>query len=260
MKQYNKTPLLSLVFTLSALFGGAFLPAQSMRILDVVVQEGGTLVEVPILISAPDSAAAIQFSIIWPPEKLRLDSLKVSPVLQNGNFTVLSNRLGDNEIRVIVVPVIATGLRDFLVFEEDSAAFRLSFELLRDFKGSAEVRFNPDFPTAFSDNLANHIPATVQNGTITYSGNPTSNQRIDAWAELIQVSPNPVQNQLRITGFPASDRLRSVHLLDNLGRKCWSGQLTDAPLALPESLGNGLYWLVLDLRGGICTKRVVVLR
>jgi hypothetical protein len=245
------------MFTLIVLFGTSFLNAQSLVIPDVKVEEGATMVDVPIYVNAPDSASALQFGLVWAPLKLRLDTVKFSLALQDRNFSTVFNQPEDGEVRVLVVP--AAGVLDVFSFTEDSAAVVFTFELLSDFKGSAELRFNPNLPAGFSDFYANHISATEQNGSI-FSDEVTSIQNIAPSTANINVYPNPVKNNLQITGLPDGYRQSEVYIMDKLGRRLWSSKLTEPAVLLPEALPNGLYWLVINLEEGTCSKPIVILR
>lgn len=243
---------------LFAVLGFSQLTAQSMAIADVVVAGNATRVDVPISINIPDSISAIQLSVLWSEDKLRLDSLTYSSAFRSENFTVLSNVLEHNEIRIGVIPVFSH-ISTF-GFTEDSAAFVLSFTLLSDFKGSAEVRFNPDFPIAFSDYYGNHIPSTILNGTITSPEQTTSNRNVSPSAGGISVYPNPANSKIRLSGLSNNSRNSDASIIDEQGRELWSGKLSNASLAIPKQLPNGNYWLVLKLKDGICSKQVVILR
>lgn len=234
------------------------LSAQSMSVANVVVEENATHVHVPISVSLPDSASAIQLSIIWPETELRLDSLSFSLAFMAEDFNVVSNVLSDNEVRIGVLPV-SSHLSVF-GFAADTAAFVLSFTLMGDFKGATDVRFNPDFPIAFSDYYGNHIPATITNGTITFPDQTTSNRNLSHSAANISVFPNPAQDILQVNGLPNSDRNGKAAIIDGLGRELWAGRLDDAGLTLPAQLPNGHYWLVLQLEDGTCSKPVVISR
>jgi hypothetical protein len=229
-----------------------------MTIADVIVEENVTRVDVPISINIPDSISAILLSVIWPEDKLRLDSLTYSSAFGNDDFTVVSNVLSNNEIRIGVLPV--SSHLSIFDFTEDSAAFVLSFTLLSDFKGSAEVRFNPDFPIGFTDYYANNVSTSNIDGTITSRDETTSVRSISPSAANVSVFPNPAQNILKLNGLPNSSRNAKVAIINEFGRNLWSGQLTNSSLDLPDHLPNGRYWLTLKLKDGICSKQVVILR
>lgn len=249
-------PLLAVLFFV--LEGAGCLNAQSLRIANVLVEDDDTRVDVPVYVNAIDSAASFQFGVVWPTLKLRLDTLKFSQPLLDGNFMTLSSRPADGEVRILVVP--APGSLDLIPFSEDSVAVVLTFELLNDFKGFADVRFNEDFPSGFGDRFANRISVTMSDGSITDPDQVTSSQNIAPSTVNIKVYPNPARNNLQLTGLPDNYRQSEVYIMDKLGRRLWSSKLTEPAVLLPKALPNGLYWLVINLEEGTCSKPIVILR
>lgn len=191
-----------------AFLASSVLLAQSFRLADVIVDADARTVDVPVYITVTDSAVALQFSIIWKENELRLDTVTFNATRENERFETLFNRVGGGEVRVVLFP---TGrIEDILSFAEDTATFTLSFELINEFKGFTELRFNPDYPVALSGFYGNRILATTSDGSISYADEPTATQEPTNLAETIEVYPNPARQTLWFKGFSA--KIETVRL------------------------------------------------
>lgn len=234
--------------------------SQQVNISNATITEGSDIVEVPVLISFPDSTLGFQLSIVWNEDELTLDTIVFNQVLLNQRILADYSNPNEGELRVLVQP--APPHFDIINFEKDSVGFSIFFRVTEQFNGNTELNFNhPDFPTIFAVGIDPSIAvlATVSGGSVSTSDGTVSVKPVTADVPL-KVYPNPVSKQFTLSGLPATATNPDFKVIDALGRIVLQGVLENTTLELPASIDSGAYWLSVTTDIGTYVEPFVVRR
>lgn len=246
--------IFSIAFLLMCfLICGCYANAQELRIPTVIVQQEDSTARVPVAyLNARDSILGVQLSILYPPEKLRLDSVTFNEGLFADGVITDFGMPTPGDARAIILFGSTEPIR---LVGEDSILLTIHFKLLDDFKGIAPIEFNSNFPIRTAT-LHEEITPTLINGAVVFPGFTSTSS---ATKTDIVIFPNPTNTRtLHFQGDALPEQPFQVSFFDGLGRAAWSGFVTGARLRLPEGLPAGTYWLVARTPAGRVTRKVVL--
>jgi hypothetical protein len=257
MKLIETKSKLALTFIL--LLCTTAIQAQRIWIPNIEIQEGDTIVDVPIYLTVTDSLTSIQLSVLWPSEELKLDTLIFAPHLYSSDDPMMTySVLSEQEMRTVITNSSAGVTPD--PFASDSLLLTIRFQITDKFTGAVDIVFNPDFQNFLVHFDVYPVFPELEGGGVSSSSSTTSLWGNSSQPYTISLSPNPVTHTYNLLTEKPELKNAVYQLIDAMGRKVDRGTLTNGQGEVPNHLPNGTYFLTLHEGNNQITTRLIIKR